>query len=81
VSSRVDEAWNKDPLILWALILEDEDSSDAAELGDIAEHLFANAQEAWAENIRLRAQVHSLTGQLNRAQRSLAGALRGPAPA
>ena len=67
--SRVDEAWAcRDPRVLWQLIIEDEDAGDAAELGDIAEHLFANAQEAWAQNERLRAEVHSLSGLLSRAR-------------
>ena len=63
--SRVDEAWNHDPRVLFALIIEDEDTGNVPELGEIAEHLFVNAQEAWAENVRLRAQVHSLTGLLS----------------
>lgn len=67
MSSRVDEAWSKDPRLLWTLILEDEDSKDCAELGEIAEHLFVNAQEAWFENARLRVKVHDLSGQLRRA--------------
>lgn len=68
MSSRVDAAWNKDPRLLWSMILEDEDDKNAAELGEIAEHLFANAQEAWAANVRLRVQVHELSGQLDRAR-------------
>jgi hypothetical protein len=67
--SRVDEAWNHDPRALWSLILEDEDTSNASELGEISERLFANAQEAWHENARLHAQVHSLTGLLSYRQR------------
>jgi hypothetical protein len=67
MSSRVDEAWSKDPRLLWSIILEDEAAKNAAELGEIAEHLFVNAQEAWFENARLRVQVHDLSGRLNRA--------------
>jgi hypothetical protein len=68
MSSRVDEAWNHDPRTLWSLILEDEDTSNAAELGEISERLFANAQEAWRVNSRLRVEVHELSGLLDRAR-------------
>ncbi len=73
--SRVDTAWNHDPRALWTLILEDEQDNNAAELGEVAERLFANAQEAWAENARLRVEMHNLAGQLRRARPS------GPLPA
>jgi hypothetical protein len=63
MSDRVKAAW-ADPRALWALILEDEDTADAAELGEIAEHLYADAAEARAETARLRAEVHSLAGLL-----------------
>jgi hypothetical protein len=69
MSSRVDEAWNNDPRLLWTMILEDEDEANVAELGEISERLFANAQEAWSQNVRLRAEVHSLVGQLDRKPR------------
>ena len=68
--SRVDEAWNHDPCALWGLIMEDESDSNAPELGEIAERLFANAQEAWGLNARLKVEVHSLSGQLDH-ERSL----------
>lgn len=68
MSSRVDEAWSRDPRLLWSIILEDEDAKDAAELGEIAEHLFVNAQQAWYENARLRVEVHELSGLLRRAR-------------
>jgi hypothetical protein len=58
---------------LWVLILEDEDSQNADELGEVAERLFANAQQAWAENARLRVEVHELSGQLRRARSGLPG--------
>jgi len=69
VVSRVDEAWNHDPRILWALIIEDEDTSNVPELGEIAERVFVNAQEAWDQNARLRAEVHSLSSQLDHERR------------
>lgn len=68
MSSRVDEAWSKDPRVLWGIILEDEVEHNDAELGEIAEHLFVNAQQAWYDNARLRVQVHELSGQLRRAR-------------
>ena len=68
--SRVDEAWNHDPRALWGLIMEDEAASNAPELGEISELLFVNAQEAWAQNARLKVEVHSLSGQLDH-ERSL----------
>lgn len=68
MSSRVDAAWSKDPRLLWSIILEDEDTSNAAELGEIAEHLYVNAQQAWFDNARLRVEVHDLAGRLSRAQ-------------
>ena len=61
---RVDAAWD-DPLALWGLIIEDEDTGNAAELGVIAEHLYADAAQARAESARLRAEVHDLAGRLN----------------
>lgn len=73
MSSRVDAAWSKDPRLLWTIILEDEDTKDADELGEVAERLFANAQQAWSENARLRVQVHELSGQLHRARSGLPG--------
>lgn len=66
MTDRVAAAWG-DPRALWALILEDEDTAEgpgAAELGEIAEGLYADAAEARAETARLRAEVHSLAGQL-----------------
>jgi hypothetical protein len=78
MSSRVDQAWRADPRVLWVLILEDEAAHDADELGEVAERLFANAQEAWAENTRLRAEVHFLAGQVARLTR---GPRSGPVPA
>ena len=63
MSRRTEAAW-QDPRARWALILEDEDAGDAAELGEIAEHLFVDAAEARADTARLRAEVHSLSGQL-----------------
>ena len=67
--SRVDEAWNHDPRALWGLILEDEADANAAELGEIAEHLFANAQQAWDQNARLKVEVHELAGLLDHERR------------
>jgi hypothetical protein len=72
--SRVDAAWNHDPRALWTLILDDEQDNNAAELGEIAERLYVNAQEAWAENARLHAQMHSMASQLR-------ARLPGPLPA
>jgi hypothetical protein len=69
MSSRVDAAWNREPRALFALIIEDEDTANAAELGEISERLFANAQEAWDQNARLRAEVHSLAGMLDHERR------------
>jgi hypothetical protein len=66
MTDRVTAAW-ADPRALWAIILEDEDTADVAELGEIAEHLYADAAQARAETARLRAEVHSLAGQLRRA--------------
>lgn len=63
MTDRVDAAWN-DPLALWSLILENEDTGNAAELGVIAEHLYADAAEARAVTARLRAEVHDLAGRL-----------------
>jgi hypothetical protein len=78
MSSRVDQAWQQDPRALWGLILEDEVTHDADELGEVAERLFANAQEAWAENARLRSAVYSLAGRLEHA--SAHAPPRGPLP-
>lgn len=50
--------------MLWALIMEDEQAGNAEELGEIAERLYADDQEAHHQADRLRAQVHSLSGQL-----------------
>jgi hypothetical protein len=68
MSQRIDDAW-ADPRALWALILDDEprgtEPGDAAELGEIAERLYLEAAEARTTATRLRAEVHSLTGQLH----------------
>lgn len=67
--SRVDEAWKHDPRALWGLILEDEDTGNAGELGEISERLYVNAQQAWADNARLRVEVHELSGMLDHERR------------
>lgn len=71
--SRVDEAWNHEPRVLFALIIEDEAEKNTAELGEISERLFVNAQEAWEQNVRLRAEVHSLVGLLDHERRHVHG--------
>ena len=63
-SLRVDQACH-DPLTLWALILEDEEAGNAAELGEVAEYLYVDAAAARSETARLRAEVHTLTGLLH----------------
>ena len=65
MTERTDAAWD-DPAALWGLILEDEAAGDAAKLGEIAEHLFADVAEARSQAARLRADVHNLAGQLRR---------------
>ena len=78
MSSRVDEAIGN-PLALWALIMEDELDGNARELGEIAERLYAGEQEQEHLVTRLRAEVHSLSGQLAHASATRPGAVAAPA--